>query len=102
MQHLFGFHGKTALITGASSGLGEQFAQTSCTAEFKTGSRTTVKKKLGFKDFYLYTAVSPKTGDGFTLLMPCVNAEALNVYLKEMSLWLGSKKACIIRDLCTR
>ena len=66
---------------------------------FRTGSRTIVKKKLGFKNFYLYTAVSPKTGAEFTLLMPYVNTETLNMYLYEMSSWLGHrKKACIIMD----
>jgi hypothetical protein len=65
---------------------------------FKKGSRTAVNKKLGFKSFYLYTAASPKTGEDFTLVMSYIGTEALNVYLQEMSLWLGDRNACMIMD----
>ena len=46
----------------------------------------------------MYSAASPKNGDEFTLIMPCVDVDAFNVYLKEMSRWLGDKKACIVMD----
>jgi hypothetical protein len=66
---------------------------------FPTGSRSPVKQKLGFKNFYLYSAVSPKTGDTFTLLMPYVNTEVFNLYLQDMSYWLGdNRKACLVMD----
>jgi hypothetical protein len=42
---------------------------------FKTGIRTPVKIKLGYKNFYLYSAISPKTGKEFTLLLPSVNID---------------------------
>lgn len=54
--------------------------------------------KLGFKNFYVYSSVSPKTGTDFSLLMPYVNTECMNVFLKEMSDWLQSKKALLILD----
>jgi transposase len=65
---------------------------------FKTGQRTPVKKKLGFKNFYIYTAASPKTGSDFSILAPNVNTEWMNTFLQEMSLWLNGKKVCIIMD----
>ena len=57
-----------------------------------------MKKKLGFKNFYLYTAVSPKTGKDFTLIAPNVNTDCMNVFLQQMSQWLGDQKAIIVLD----
>lgn len=51
----------------------------------KKGQRTQVKMKLGFKNFYLYSAVMPKNGKNFTLLMPSVNTDCMNVFLEELS-----------------
>lgn len=65
---------------------------------FKTGSRTRVKKKLGFKNFYLYTAASPANGKNFSLLVPYVNKECMNIFLQQMSQWLEDKKAFIVMD----
>ena len=52
---------------------------------FKKGSRTPVKVKLGFKNFYLYSSVNPKDGENFTLLLPFVNTDCMNSYLNELS-----------------
>ena len=41
--------------------------------------------KLGFKNFYLYSAVELGTGDHFTLEIPYVNADCLNIFLDEFS-----------------
>lgn len=65
---------------------------------FKTGVRTSVKKKLGFKNFYLYTAASPKTGVDFSLLAPYVNKDGMNIFLEKMSRWLDDRKALVIMD----
>lgn len=52
---------------------------------FKKGSRTRVKIKLGFKNFYLYSCANPTNGKNFTLLMPNVDTACMNVFLKELS-----------------
>ncbi|NBR94980.1 MAG: hypothetical protein EBT55_01550 [Proteobacteria bacterium] len=52
---------------------------------FKKGSRTPIKVKLGFKNFYLYSSVHPVSGKHFKLLMPNVDTSCMNVYLKELS-----------------
>ena len=65
---------------------------------FKKGSRTSIPCRLGFKSFYSYSAVSPKSGDDFSLLMPVVDTEAMNVFLSEMSVWLGSRNILLIMD----
>lgn len=65
---------------------------------FKKGVRTPVKIKLGFQSFYLYSAINPKTGKDFTLLLPHVNTEFMNVFLEQMSKSLGRKQAFLIMD----
>ncbi len=65
---------------------------------FKTGTRTLVQKKLGYQNFYLYGAFSPKTGDSFSLIMPNVNVNWMNKFLEEFSFNLQSKKAILVMD----
>lgn len=65
---------------------------------FKTGIRTPVKIKLGYKNFYLYSATSPKTGKEFTLLLPSVNIDCMNIFLKEFAKVNHGKKIAIVMD----
>ena len=65
---------------------------------FKTGIRTEVKKKLGYQNFYVYGAVSPKTGDSFSLIIPNVDVAWMNKFLEEFSFNLKSKKAILVMD----
>lgn len=66
----------------------------------RTGVRSAVKIKLGFKNFYLYSSVNPNNGDIFTLLLPYVNTQCMNIYLDEISHYLSNqnKEAVIIMD----
>ena len=41
-------------------------------AWYEKGSRTPIKVKLGFKNFYLYSSVNSADGNSFTLLLPSV------------------------------
>ena len=50
---------------------------------FITGPRTPIKIKLGYKNFYLYSAVNPKKFDVFTLMLPKVNRKFMNVFIDE-------------------
>lgn len=54
-------------------------------AWLETGKRTPMPVKLGFKNFYLYSAVELGTGDHFTLEIPYVNTTCLNVFLDGFS-----------------
>ena len=54
--------------------------------------------KLGYKNFYLYSAVNIKDGDHFTFLMPKVNTTCMNLYLKELSKRSKDKKLIIVMD----
>ena len=65
---------------------------------FQKGVRTPVKVKLGFQNFYAYSAASPIDGDDFTLIQPKVNTQCMNIFLSEMSTHLGEKCAILVMD----
>jgi transposase len=65
---------------------------------FKKGSRTTTPMKLGFKNFYLYTAVKPISGESFSYLLPQVNTECFNAYLCELAKAMTGRKLVLIMD----
>jgi len=65
---------------------------------FKTGIRTPIKIKLGYKNFYLYSAVNPRVGKEFTLLLPNVNIDCMNVFLEELNKVNNGQKMVIIMD----
>ncbi|WP_425361870.1 IS630 family transposase [Candidatus Tisiphia endosymbiont of Mystacides longicornis] len=65
---------------------------------FRKGIRTQVKIKIGFQNFYVYSAVNPITGDDFSLMMPNVNTMSLNMFLVEMSKHIGVQKAIVVMD----
>ncbi len=65
---------------------------------FKRNTRPTVKMKLGYKNFYLYSSVDAKDGSSFSLIMPSVNTEAMNVFLAELSQEYSSDKLALIMD----
>ena len=65
---------------------------------FKTGIRTPVKITLGYKNFYLYSATSPKSGKEFTLLLPNVNIQCMNIFLNEFAKIHKDQKIVIVMD----
>lgn len=65
---------------------------------FSKGKRTPVKVKLGFQSFYVYGAVSSKTGYTFNLLLPEVNTFGMNVFLERLSKSLKKKKVILVLD----
>lgn len=65
---------------------------------FRTGKRTAVETKLGFQNFYVYSAVNPSTGEDFSLLIPNVDSLCLTSYLEEFSKYLGCRKIILVLD----
>ena len=65
---------------------------------FKKGSRTQVKVKLGFQNFYLYSAVNTRTGEDFTLIAPNTNTVYFNAYLEWFGQALGGRQVMMIVD----
>ena len=65
---------------------------------FQKGTRSTVAVKLGFQNFYLYTAASPSSGESFSLILPNVGTECMNIYLQELSKEFPDDKIVLIMD----
>jgi transposase len=62
------------------------------------GKPLEIKVKQGYKNFYIYSSVSPHTGESFSLFMPEVNIDMMNVYLKELQRAFPDKKLMLIMD----
>jgi transposase len=54
--------------------------------------------KLGFKNFYLYTALEPKTGEHFTLEISHVNTVCLNVFLEAFAKAFPQDQILLVMD----
>ena len=52
---------------------------------FPRGRRSRIKVKLGFKNFYLYGAVEPATGEFCSLIFSKTNTACMNVFLEELA-----------------
>jgi transposase len=53
---------------------------------------------LGFQNFYIYSAVNPISGESFTLKLPNVDTNCMNVFLEEMSKGIGENEAVVVMD----
>ncbi len=65
---------------------------------FKKGSRTQVKVKIGFENFYLYSAVCSQSGQHYSLLIPYVNTHCMNIFLKKLSKQYLNKELLLVMD----
>lgn len=65
---------------------------------YPKGSRTQVKVKLGYKNFYLYGAVNPSSGKHVSLILPSVNTICMNIFLQELAVELGNTKIILVMD----
>lgn len=52
----------------------------------------------GYQNFYVYSAVSPKTGEAFSLFLPWVNTDAMNVYLEQLAAAYPNRRILLIWD----
>lgn len=64
----------------------------------KKGTPLNVKIKQGYQSFYMYSAVSPHTGDDFSLILPKVNTEMMNIFLEELSKAYSEYTILLIMD----
>lgn len=65
---------------------------------FSKGTRTLMKVKLGFQNFYVFSAVNVKSGQDFSYVMPAVNTQTMNEFLAILSRELGEKHAIVVMD----
>ena len=65
---------------------------------FKKGERTPVEVKIGYKAFYVYSAVSAKNGSNLIIKFPSVDTICMNVFLSELSKKYENSKIAFIMD----
>ncbi len=52
----------------------------------------------GYRNFYLYSAVDPFSGEHFTLLLPWVNTDMMNFYLRSLAEHYPDERVWVILD----
>jgi len=57
-----------------------------------------VKVQQGYKSFYIYSCVSPHGGESFTLFLPEVNTDMMNIYFEELLKEYPGRDILIIMD----
>lgn len=65
---------------------------------FARGTRPTVNVKVGYQNFYLYGSVDVSDGSNFSLILPWVNTECLNLYLLKLSEEYSNERVALIMD----
>lgn len=64
----------------------------------KRGERSTQVIAPGYRNFYVYGAVSPFSGDCFSLLLPHANTECMQLWLNELALTNPDKRLLVFMD----
>jgi len=63
-----------------------------------SGKPLQIKVKQAYQNFYIYGSVVPKTGENFSLFLPWVNTDLMNLYLEQMSLAYRNEEIVLIMD----
>jgi transposase len=64
----------------------------------KRGEPVHVKVQQGYKNFYSYSAVSPHCGESFSLFLPEINTEMMNIFLDEFLKEYSDKDILFVLD----
>lgn len=64
----------------------------------KRGKPTYIKVKQGYKNFYIYSCICPNTGESFSLFLPEIRTEMMNIFFEEFSKKYPDKEVIIILD----
>lgn len=64
----------------------------------KRGEPTSVPVQQGYQSFYIYSAVNPCSGDSFSLFLPEISTDIMNLYLQELRKSSGDKKVLLMMD----
>jgi len=65
---------------------------------FPTGIRSRVNVKLGFKNFYIYGAIEPASGEAFTLLLPSTNTVTMSIFLEKFAQKYPQEEIILVMD----
>ena len=60
------------------------------------GIKPIIRRIMKFEYRYLYTSVSPMTGESFSFVMPDMTTKSLNLSLEKFSKYIGKRKAIMI------
>ncbi len=58
----------------------------------------TVARQMIREYIYAYSALSPQTGDCFSMISPCCNSEAMNRFLKDLAAFYPDYRIIMILD----
>lgn len=64
----------------------------------RRGVTPTVPVLQGYRNFYAYSCVSPADGDHFTLFLPEVNTDMMNLFLEEFAKEHGGDRILLVLD----
>lgn len=64
----------------------------------RKGVRPIARICPGYKNFYLYAAINPLTGEQFTLQLPAVNTEMMNLYLEHFQKEYPERRILLVLD----
>ncbi len=56
-----------------------------CHRWWRRGERAPGTRQIGYQWAYIFSAVRPATGDDVTLVLPCVNAEVMDLFLAHFA-----------------
>lgn len=62
------------------------------------GKPCIVEYQQSYEWCYVYSAVAPDTGDSFSLILPEVNTEMMNLFLLHFQKHIGDKKIVFVMD----
>jgi len=63
-----------------------------------TGQRPVSMVNPGYKNFYVYSSVAPRSGKSFHWILPWVNTNVMSFYLQKMSAEYSDEKIILIMD----
>jgi transposase len=64
----------------------------------RKGVRPMATVKTGYDNFYMYSAVSPATGEDVSLFLPWVNTAMMNVFLEALQKALNGRECLLVLD----
>jgi len=64
----------------------------------KKGERPVAAVRIGYENFFVYSAVNPDTGEDVTLFLREVNTKTMNHFLAHMSAALGERRCLLVMD----
>jgi len=74
----------------------------------KRGIPLSQRVQQGYQNFYLYSCVSPFSGESFTLFLPEVNTDMMNIFFEELAkeypdreIWVLSHFKWVTQSCCS-